>query len=74
MFLVSQGQRQLYGLIGRDWSGTGPAIPAGRHTADLAKALREIGFKVGRVWTTVAAENGDFGHCCRDYLPMSPVR
>ena len=74
MVLVLQGQRQLYGLIGRYWRGTGTAIPAGRHTADLAEALREIGFKVGPVWTTVAAENGDFGDCRRDYLPMSPVR
>ncbi len=36
-----------------DQSGLDPALGRGCHTAELARALERIGFKVGRVWTKV---------------------
>jgi hypothetical protein len=55
------------GKLGKPWSqddvfnisGVDPANARGCHTAELAAALRRIGFDVGPVWTKVDAANAD---------------
>ncbi len=42
-----------------DCSGTDPLLGRGCHTPELARALRKIGFRIGRVWSQVHAGRAD---------------
>jgi len=49
----------------QDWvfdnSGLSPMLGRGCYTADLARALKEIGFDIGKVWYFVRDDNSDKG-------------
>jgi hypothetical protein len=51
--------RKLGFMMDQDWvfdqSGVEPILGRGCYTAELANALKKIGFKVGRVWSSVSA-------------------